>query len=72
MSNYKSRLKRVDKLLPKAGYTQEQAVFDMIHGLNVLIKNKHASQEYQETAAIFEGRTLTDVIKYNKKRKGVK
>lgn len=69
MSNYKSRLKRVDKLLPKAGYTHEQAVGDAIAQLNTLLQSSNASQE---AAAIFEGRTFTDVIKYNKKRKGVK
>ena len=68
MSNYKSRLKRVDKLLPKAGYTHEQAVGDAIAQLNTLVKNEHASKE----SAIFEGRTFTDVINYNKKRNGVK
>ena len=67
MSNYKSRLKRADKLLPKSGYTHEQAVSDTIDQLNTLLKN-NASQ----AAAIFEGRTVTDVINYNKKRNGVK
>ena len=69
MSNYKSRLKRADKLLPKAGYTHEQAVSDTIDQLNALLQQKHASQQ---AAAIFEGRTVTDVINYNKKRNGVK
>lgn len=69
MSNYKSRLKRVDKLLPKVGYTHEQAVGDTIDQLNTLLQQKHASQQ---AAAIFEGRTVTDVINYNKKRNGVK
>lgn len=69
MSNYKSRLKRADKLIPKSGYTHEQAVSDTIDQLNTLLQNKHASQE---SAAIFEGRTVTDVINYNKKRNGVK
>lgn len=68
MSNYKSRLKRADKLLPKTGYTHEQAVSDAIAQLNTLVKKEHASQE----SAIFEGRTFTDVINYNKKRNGVK
>lgn len=69
MSNYKSRLKRVDKLLPKSGYTHEQAVSDAIGQLNTLLQSNNASQE---AAAIFEGRTFTDVINYNKKRNGVK
>lgn len=72
MSNYKSRLKRADKLLPKSGYTHEQAVSDMIDGLNVLIKDDRTSQEYDQAAASFEGRTVMDVINYNKKRNGVK
>lgn len=70
MSNYKSRLKRADKLLPKMGYTHEQAVSDAIAQLNALFQPQHAS--HQEVAAIFEGRTFTDVINYNKKRNGVK
>lgn len=69
MSNYKSRLKRADKLLPKSGYTHEQAVSDTIDQLNTLLQTDHASQK---SAAIFEGRTVTDVINYNKKRNGVK
>lgn len=69
MSNYKSRLKRADKLIPKSGYTHEQAVSDTIDQLNTLLQTDHASQE---AAAIFEGRTVTDVINYNKKRNGVK
>ena len=72
MSNYKNRLKRVDKLMPKMGYTHEQAVSDTIGQLNTLLQADHASQEYEQTAAIFEGRTFTDVINYNKKRNGVK
>lgn len=70
MSNYKSRLKRADKLLPKTGYTHEQAVSDTITQLNALFQPQHAS--HQDAVAIFEGRTFTDVIKYNKKRNGVK
>ena len=70
MSNYKSRLKRADKLIPKMGYTHEQAVSDTIGQLNTLLQNEHASQE--AAAAIFYGRTVTDVINYNKKRNGVK
>lgn len=70
MSNYKSRLKRVDKLLPKAGYTHEQAVSDTIEQLNALLQTEHAS--HKAAAAIFDGRTVTDVINYNKKRNGVK
>lgn len=69
MSNYKSRLKRADKLIPKSGYTHEQAVSDTIDQLNTLLQEEHASQQ---AAAIFEGRTVTDVINYNKKRNGVK
>lgn len=69
MSNYKSRLKRADKLIPKSGYTHEQAVSDTIDQLNTLLQPEHASKE---SAAIFEGRTVTDVINYNKKRNGVK
>lgn len=69
MSNYKSRLKRLDKLIPKSGYTHEQAVSDTIDQLNTLLQPDHASQK---AAAIFEGRTVTDVINYNKKRNGVK
>ena len=69
MSNYKSRLKRVDKLLPKSGYTHEQAVGDAIAQLNTLLQQNNASQQ---AAAIFDGRTFTDVINYNKKRNGVK
>ena len=72
MSNYKSRLKRADKLIPKMGYTHEQAVSDTIGQLNTLLQTEHASQEYDQAAAIFEGRTVTDVINYNKKRNGVK
>ena len=62
-------MKRVDKLLPKSGYTHEQAVSDTIDQLNTLVKNEHASQQ---AAAIFDGRTFKDVINYNKKRNGVK
>ena len=62
-------MKRIDKLLPKSGYTHEQAVSDTIDQLNALLQQKHASQQ---AAAIFDGRTVTDVINYNKKRNGVK
>lgn len=72
MSNYKSRLKRADKLIPKTGYTHEQAVSDAIAQLNTLVQSTHASLEHEQAAAIFEGRTFTDVINYNKKRNGVK
>lgn len=51
------------------GYTHEQAVSDTIDQLNTLLQPNNASQE---AAAIFEGRTVTDVINYNKKRNGVK